>query len=425
MQNKVFVSYSRSDSLFVKKVSADLKNLGINIWLDQLDIPLGSVWDLEVEKAVNECSAVLFFASVSSVVSNNALNEVYTALEDNKRVIPIRIDNCNIPFRLKRLQHYDLTENYEEGLMVLSKALRSKMDELQDEPSIELNDEITKHVIEQINNDDNNKLEEQNAKNLNKPELMDPRIEENKTWSKKQKEVSKNHEKQPISEVGTTFFDKINTPNKRHIIFEKISNASILIKLISSFVLIILLWIVLKPVFTRSSGGTDDDSRPNYADSSAYAPDTTKINEDLSKVASDYYYRGESYYENKDYGAAFVEFQKSAEAGNSDGMCGLSILYADGLGVSRDYNKAFYWAQKSADAGNDMGVNNLGTFYYEGLGVKQDFQKAYDYFVIAANAGNTLAMGNLAMMYRNGDGVERNDELANEWLAKANGKVLK
>jgi len=129
MQSKVFVSYSRTDSVFVKKLTADLKILGVNIWLDLLDIPLGSLWDVEIETALNQCNCVLFVASRASVQSKNALDEVYAALEENKRVVPIRIDNCKLPFRLKRLQHYDVTENYDEVLQIVCSNLMLKVNE--------------------------------------------------------------------------------------------------------------------------------------------------------------------------------------------------------------------------------------------------------------------------------------------------------
>lgn len=34
------------------RVTADLKQAGANVWLDQLDIPPGRQWDREVEQAL-------------------------------------------------------------------------------------------------------------------------------------------------------------------------------------------------------------------------------------------------------------------------------------------------------------------------------------------------------------------------------------
>lgn len=49
----IFFSYSRSDSEFVLKLAKDLRDAGVSIWLDQLDIAPGSHWDASIEKALH------------------------------------------------------------------------------------------------------------------------------------------------------------------------------------------------------------------------------------------------------------------------------------------------------------------------------------------------------------------------------------
>lgn len=112
----VFVSYSRADSEFALNLATDLKNVGLDIWLDQLDIPVGAIWDNEIEMALQKCESVILILSEHSTRSNNVLNEVYYALEENKKVLPVKIDGCKIPFRLTRLHFVDLSVNYEKGL---------------------------------------------------------------------------------------------------------------------------------------------------------------------------------------------------------------------------------------------------------------------------------------------------------------------
>jgi len=47
---KTFFSYSRADSEFVLKLATDLRNAGIDIWLDQLDIPADGLVNLSGNK---------------------------------------------------------------------------------------------------------------------------------------------------------------------------------------------------------------------------------------------------------------------------------------------------------------------------------------------------------------------------------------
>ncbi len=121
---KCFFSYSRADSQFVLKVAKDLKQQGLNVWLDQMDIPPGSRWDAAVEEALTESECMLVVLSRSSVKSENVLDEVSFAIKKNKRVIPLLIDDCEVPFRIARFQQIDFTSNYDAGLELLSRTLK-------------------------------------------------------------------------------------------------------------------------------------------------------------------------------------------------------------------------------------------------------------------------------------------------------------
>ncbi|MEP7107673.1 MAG: toll/interleukin-1 receptor domain-containing protein [Ferruginibacter sp.] len=122
---KIFFSYSRIDgSDFVLRLATDLKKEGFDVWIDQQDIRAGSEWDLEIEKALETCDCLLFIESEKSVVSNNVLDEVYFALEQHKRVIPIIFHDSKTPFRLQRLQHIDFTTDYKKGFVNLINELK-------------------------------------------------------------------------------------------------------------------------------------------------------------------------------------------------------------------------------------------------------------------------------------------------------------
>jgi hypothetical protein len=50
--NKIFLSYSRSDTHFALKLIQDLKTKEIEVWIDQLNIQSGSRWDKSIEDAL-------------------------------------------------------------------------------------------------------------------------------------------------------------------------------------------------------------------------------------------------------------------------------------------------------------------------------------------------------------------------------------
>ncbi|MEO6232729.1 MAG: toll/interleukin-1 receptor domain-containing protein [Ferruginibacter sp.] len=124
---KIFFSYSRIDGAqFAFRLATDLKEEQFDVWIDQEDIRAGSEWDLEIEKALENCDFLLFIETASSVKSENVLDEVYYALEQRKKVIPLIVVDSKTPYRLQRLQHIDFTTNYEKGLAQLVKELKGE-----------------------------------------------------------------------------------------------------------------------------------------------------------------------------------------------------------------------------------------------------------------------------------------------------------
>lgn len=119
-----FFSYSRDDSEFVLKLAKHLRSIGANLWLDQLDILGGQHWDSTVENALKNCKGMIAVLSPAGVESKNVMDEVSYALEEGKLVVPVLLHTCEIPFRLRRVQHIDFTGDYDTGFSQLLKALR-------------------------------------------------------------------------------------------------------------------------------------------------------------------------------------------------------------------------------------------------------------------------------------------------------------
>ena len=120
---KIFCSHARVDTEFVLKLANDLRSAGVRLWIDQLDIPPGDRWDSAVENALMASSCLLVVLSSASVVSQNVLDEVAFALENQKKIVPVLHSRCAIPFRIQRLQYIDFTATYNHGFAQLLSAL--------------------------------------------------------------------------------------------------------------------------------------------------------------------------------------------------------------------------------------------------------------------------------------------------------------
>ena len=125
---EVFLSYSRRDEEIALRLARELRSLGVPVWMDQLDIPLGAAWDDSVEAAVKQSESFLVLLSNGSVKSRNVLDEISYALEQNKQIVPVLLEQCEKPFRIRRLQHIDLSVDFATGVAKIREALGSNAD---------------------------------------------------------------------------------------------------------------------------------------------------------------------------------------------------------------------------------------------------------------------------------------------------------
>lgn len=124
-QRKTFLSYSRANKDFAIRLAKELKSEGFEIWLDQLDIPLGARWDDEVERALEECEIFMVILTPASTTSDNVKDEIGYAIDTRKRILPILLENAVIPLRLRRLQYVDFTSNsFDEGVNAAKELLK-------------------------------------------------------------------------------------------------------------------------------------------------------------------------------------------------------------------------------------------------------------------------------------------------------------
>lgn len=115
MPGQIFISYSRIDTEFVTRLTKDLDAQGLDVWMDQHDIGAGQRWDSVIQNALETCGLFIIVLTPSSVASENVLDELSFAINENKRIIPILLQPCEIPYRIARVQFVDFTKNSQTG----------------------------------------------------------------------------------------------------------------------------------------------------------------------------------------------------------------------------------------------------------------------------------------------------------------------
>jgi hypothetical protein len=85
----VFISYSRKDKEFVRRLHDSLAQDKRDVWVDWEDIPFASDWRAEIFAGIESANAFLIIISPDSVASPVVAEEISHALECEKRLIPI------------------------------------------------------------------------------------------------------------------------------------------------------------------------------------------------------------------------------------------------------------------------------------------------------------------------------------------------
>lgn len=129
---RVFLCHASEDKTVVRALYHQLKASSVKPWLDEEDLIAGQDWELQIRKAVRESDVVLACLSRQAVSKRGFIQkEIKLALdvadehpEGTIYVIPVKIEECDIPDRLKRWHYVSLSE--ERGYERLLRALRER-----------------------------------------------------------------------------------------------------------------------------------------------------------------------------------------------------------------------------------------------------------------------------------------------------------
>src|SRR5258708_6822981 len=86
---QVFLSYSRKDQVFVRKVHEELKQVGRDAWVDWSDIPPTAEFMQEIYAGIEASDTFVFVISPDSVASKVCGEEIDYAVQYKKRLIPL------------------------------------------------------------------------------------------------------------------------------------------------------------------------------------------------------------------------------------------------------------------------------------------------------------------------------------------------
>jgi acyl carrier protein len=133
MITKIFISYGREDAEAAKSIYDELKDAGLDPWLDTESLVPGQQWKSTIRKAIRESRYFLALLSHRSVSRkgfiNKELAEALEVLEEYPEseifLIPVRLDDCRPSHeKLSELHRVDMFPSWDKGMRQIRKAIK-------------------------------------------------------------------------------------------------------------------------------------------------------------------------------------------------------------------------------------------------------------------------------------------------------------
>ncbi|HSL30832.1 MAG TPA: TIR domain-containing protein [Anaerolineales bacterium] len=113
---RVFVSYSRKNIDFAKRLIEKLQEREMDFWVDWEGIPPTVDWMREIEKGIEEADAFLAIVSAEWIASKVCKDELAIAVKNGKRlipVVPLDVVWNDVPSALAHLNFLFFTQNFD------------------------------------------------------------------------------------------------------------------------------------------------------------------------------------------------------------------------------------------------------------------------------------------------------------------------
>jgi hypothetical protein len=120
----IFMSHSSVDREFTTLLAERLTEAGFHCWVDINDIPDGSTWPREIEKAVRDCGALIVVMTKDARDSEWVERETLLGMSLRKPLFILRVDDTPLPLHLINRQYTDYRTRPEAGFKKLVAALK-------------------------------------------------------------------------------------------------------------------------------------------------------------------------------------------------------------------------------------------------------------------------------------------------------------
>jgi predicted nucleotide-binding protein len=124
----LFISYSHQNKDFVDKLAAHLVQHKARVWIDRWELNVGDSIIDKIQNAIQESDALIVVVSKASMDSQWCKKELSSGflreLEEKRIVVmPILLENCEMPVFLRGKKYTDFRTDFNEGLFQTLEAI--------------------------------------------------------------------------------------------------------------------------------------------------------------------------------------------------------------------------------------------------------------------------------------------------------------
>ncbi|EAU53739.1 toll/interleukin-1 receptor domain-containing protein [Mariprofundus ferrooxydans] len=124
----IFISYSHADKDRVDLLAGNMVKRNAQVWVDRWELSVGDSLIQRVQEAITESDALLIVLSKASVESEWCKKELSVGLIrelEEKRVVvlPVLLEDCEIPLFLRDKMYADLRVDFDAGLHSILEAV--------------------------------------------------------------------------------------------------------------------------------------------------------------------------------------------------------------------------------------------------------------------------------------------------------------
>ena len=128
MSAKIFVSYSRKDSVAARKLVDAFKKMDYDVWVDLEDIHPATNWMDEIEMGIEKSDAFVFLISPESIKSEVCNIEIAHAAKYNKRIVPVILSDVPSKETSKTIRYINWIslrelDDFDEGIKNIKNAI--------------------------------------------------------------------------------------------------------------------------------------------------------------------------------------------------------------------------------------------------------------------------------------------------------------